>query len=64
MVDLLRHIGLCLIIYLDEMLFIHADREQFEATTPLIVSLFKALVNKSNSLLTPPALTTSSRPSN
>ena len=52
-VALLRQIGLRLIIYLDDMLFMHVNREQLEAMAPMIVSLFKALdlmLNKIKSL--------------
>ena len=54
-VALLRQIGLHLIIYLDDMLFMHANREQLETMAPMIVSLFETLglmVNKVQSLLT------------
>ena len=58
-VTLLRQIGLRLIIYLDDMLFMHVNREQLEAMAPMIVSLFKALglmLNKVKSLLIPTQL--------
>ena len=55
-VGLLRQMGLCLIIYLDDILFMHSNRDQLEEMAPLIVSLFEALglmVNRPKSLLTP-----------
>ena len=58
-VCLLRKIGLRLIIYLDDMLFMHANKEQLEIMAPMIVNLFEALglmVNKVKSLLTPTQL--------
>ena len=55
-VDLLRQIGLRLTIYLDDMIFMHANRDQLEMMAPMIVNLFKTLglmANKVKSLLTP-----------
>ena len=47
---------LYIIIYLDDMLFMHASKEQLAAMAPLICRLFEALglmVNMKKSLLTP-----------
>ena len=55
-VGFLRQIGLRIIIYLDDMLFMHASKEQLAAMAPLICRLFEALglmVNMKKSLLTP-----------
>ena len=55
-VGLLRQMGLRLIIYLDDILFMHSNRDQLEEMAPLIVSLFEALglmVNRPKSLVTP-----------
>jgi len=58
-VGLLRQIGLHLIIYLDDMLFMYSNREQLESMVPMILSLLEALglmVNKIKFLLKPTEL--------
>ena len=55
-VGFLRQIGLRLIVYLDDMLFMHTNKDQLEAMAPLICKIFKALglmVNTKKSLLNP-----------
>ena len=52
----LRQIGLRLIVYLDDMLFMHANKDQLERLAPLICRLFESLglmVNTQKSQLTP-----------
>ena len=48
--------GICLIIYLDNILVLHQSMEELAQSTPLICQLFKALglvVNQKKSILTP-----------
>ena len=55
-VGFLRQIGLRIIIYLDNMLFMHVSKEQLAAMAPIICRLFEVLgliVNMKKSLLTP-----------
>ena len=55
-VGFLRQIGLRLIVYLDDMLFMHTNKDQLEAMAPLICKIFEALglmVNTKKSLLNP-----------
>ena len=52
----LRQIGLCLIVYLDNMLVIHTNKDQLEAMASLICKTFEALglmMNKKKFLLNP-----------
>lgn len=58
-VGFLRQIGLRLIVYLDDMLFIHVNKDQLEVMTLLICKFFEALglmVNTKKSLLNPTQL--------
>ena len=40
----LRQIGLRLVVYLDDMLFMHANRDQLETMAPLLCRLFESLL--------------------
>ena len=42
-VGFLRQIGLRLIVYLDDMLFMHTNKDQLEAMAPLICKILKSL---------------------
>ena len=55
-VGFLRQIGLRLIVYLDDMLFMYTYKDQLEAMAPMICKIFEALglmVNTKKSLLNP-----------
>jgi len=55
-VGALQHIGICLIIYLDDLLVLHQSMEELAQLTPLICQLFKALglvINQKRSILMP-----------
>ena len=58
-VGFLRQIGLRLIVYLDDMLIMHVNKDQLEAMAPLVCNLFEALglmVNTKKSILNPAQL--------
>ena len=58
-VGFLRQIGLCLIVYLDDMLIMHANKDQLEVMAPLVCNFFEALglmVNTKKSILNPAQL--------
>ena len=55
-VGALRHMGIRLVIYLDDILFLHQSKAELVQLTPLICQLFEVLglvVNQKKSVLTP-----------
>ena len=58
-VGFLRQIGLCLNVYLHDMLIMHVNKDQLEAMAPLVCNFFEALglmVNTKKSILNPSQL--------
>ena len=54
---MLRHMGIQLVVYLDDILILHQSREELECLASLICSLFEALglvINIKNSILIAP----------
>ena len=56
LIETLRQIGIRLVVYLDDILILHQDREELESLANLICNLFEALglvINTKKSLLIP-----------